>query len=360
MIYSTQQKGSIIYQAQVWLADQGTKLEALERSMQPCDDLYFEAYRVRTSIAAIQRGYIDDLQAENIYTCLVKIAGIKDYPVGVPIEVGKQPDILFGSPGPAGPAGAAGTNGTNALIDVLSTIESIRIVESVDPLDPNKKIFTLEDNTYVAASVALALSPAPASVIEIGNVLNFDLNITLTKGRDDVISSAIEVPAALDTAYQTNLDLAGLNAGGPKLRIVSVAGVIASGTYTVNINDNTTTNKATKTVTFAFPFFYGSNNAGTIDPYVDLTYLLQVKGTKVVPFNGNNEYFYFAYPASYGLLKNIKDQNNFELLQAADPAFIKVDQDVTSQGLTNDWTTPYFVYRTKAKTSINGNYTFIF
>ena len=356
MIYSIQQQGSIIYQAQIWLANLGTKLEALERSMQPCDDLYCEGYRVRTSIAAIQRGYLDELKEEAIYTSIVEITGIKDYPVGSPIEGVKAPDILIGQPGPAGPSGAAGIDGTNALIDVLSSIDSIRIVESVDPLDPNKKIFTLEDNTYIAASVALILSPAPAPIIEIGNILNFDLDITLTKGRDDVIASAIEIPAGLDAGYQVNLDLPGLNAGGPGLRQVSAANVFATTTYRVNINDGTTVNKASKTVTFAYPFFYGNNISTSIDPYTDLTPLLQLKGNKSVPFAGTQNFFFFCYPASYGDLRSIKDQNGFEVFGS----FEKSTLTVNSQGLTNNWSVSYNVYRTKVATTINGTFTFSF
>lgn len=357
MIYNQQQKDSIIYQSQVWLSDLGVKLEALERSMQPCDELYCNGHRVRVFMSALQRvPFLEEEKKEYIYTCLVKLTGIKDYPVAIPLTEVKPPDIIIGSPGPAGPPGSDGVDGTNANIEVVSTIDSIKIIESVDPVDPNKKIYTLEDNTYIEPTVTLVLNPS-TPVVEIGNLQNIDVEVTLVKGRDDVLTSVL-TPAALDPTYQAGLDLPALNAGGPGLRTVLAANVGITTTYTVNISDGQNTNQASKTVTYVYPFFSGNTPTEPINPYLELANgkLLQTKGTKKINFNGVSQYFWFCYPASYGDLASIKDQNGFEVLGS----FTKIVQDVTSTGLTNNWTESYFLYRTTVLTDINGEFTFSF
>ena len=49
------------------------------------------------------------------------------------------------------------------------------------------------------------------------------------------------------------------------------------------------------------------------------------------------------------------------MLNAEIPTFVKSAEVVTSTGLTNNWTNiAYTFYRTIAKTTISGDYTFIF
>jgi len=357
MIYNQQQKDSVIYQSQVWLADLGIQLEALERSMQPCDELYCEGHRVRVFMSTLQKvTTLSETDEEAIYTCLIKVTGIRDYPVGIPITNVDAPDVIVGQPGPAGPSGADGSNGTNANIDVASTIDSINITESVDPTDPSKKIFTLVDNTYVEPTTTLALNPA-GSIYEIGVIQNVNLEIHLLKGRDDVTASVL-TPSALDPTYQASLDLAGLNAGGPSIRTVLAASVGATTNYVVNITDGQKTNQASKTITYVYPFLSGDtdDDETLINPYTDLDKLLQSKGTKKITFLGTDKYFWFCYPASYGDLKSIKDQNGFEV----SGSFTKIVQNVNSGGLDNDWSVSYNLYRTTAKTDIDGEFTFSF
>ena len=137
MIYTTDQKNSIIYQAQVWMGEMGIKLEALERSMQPCDELYCKNYKVRVLISAIQKtGDLEDYEEELLYNCLVETTDIKEYPVFTPISTVDTPDVIIGQPGPTGPSGADGLDGSNANISNLSLSNELTITSAPDPLDP--------------------------------------------------------------------------------------------------------------------------------------------------------------------------------------------------------------------------------
>ena len=358
MIYTTDQKNSILYQAQVWMADMGVKLEALERSMQPCDDLYCENYKVRVLITAIQKtGDLEEYEEELLYTCLVESTGIKDYPVATPLVIEEAPNIIIGQPGPTGPAGADGIDGTSANVLMVSSDDEIVIISYPDPLDPSITIYDFDHDYYIEPTIALILDPS-TPVIEIGNVPDITLNMTLTKGRDDVTASEITSDAGLDASYQTILDLAALNAGGPSGRSVIASAVAATTTYTVDIRDAVPIiDIASQTVNFVYPFFYGSSVGTSITFYSALTKLIAVEANQTVPFAATVEYFWFGYPDIYPDLISILDENGHEVISG----FVKSSELVTSTGLTNNWTNiGYTFYRTIAATDINGDFTFIF
>ena len=371
MIYTQEQKDSIIYQSQVWLGELGETLTNLERAMKPCGDLYCEGYTVRMYIQAIQKNDafvastppvvpavevgLKDWQIENMYTCLVTMTGIQDYPVFTPIVITDAPTIIVGEPGPQGPQGAAGADGTNANIEVISSIPDISIDSYPKPAFPEVTIYELIDNTYIEPTIDLALDPS-LLVTEIGNVIDTTMNIDLFKGRDDVLTSVITSPAGIDATYQGILDLATLNAGGPTARAVVVLGVVITTNFTVNISDGVATNDITKTKTFVYPFFHGSTPSTSITIYSDLTKLIEVQSDKAIAYNDTDAYFWFCYPASYGDLTSIRDQNGFQVLSS----FTKTVENVTSTGLVNNYTESYNVYRTTGVTDINGTFTFSF
>lgn len=358
MIYTQDQKDSIIYQSQVWMADMGVKLEALERSMQPCDDLYCLNYQVRVLMTAIQKtGDLEEYEEEQFYTCLVEVTGIKDYPIATPLVLATAPNVLIGQPGPIGATGADGADGTSANVSLQSSNDEIIITSAPDPADPAITIWDFDHDYYIEPTIALTLNPS-TPVIEIGNTPNITLNLTLTKGRDDVIASEITSDGALDTAYQIVLDLAALNAGGPSGRSVIDAAVIATTTYTVDIRDAVPiVDVAEVTVSFVYPFLYGSSVGTSITFYGALTKLIEIQEDKTVSFDADLKYFWFGYPDTYPDLTSIKDENGHEVLSA----FTKSAELVTSTGLTSNWVdVGYTFYRTTAATDIHGDFTFKF
>jgi hypothetical protein len=75
---------------------------------------------------------------------------------------------------------------------------------------------------------------------------------------------------------------------------------------------------ATKQVKFIFPFLTGMNAEVLLanDFYTGLTKSIAPKANKSITLNGSNQYIYFCYPASYGNLTSIKDQNGFTVTDA--------------------------------------------
>ncbi len=93
----------------------------------------------------------------------------------------------------------------------------------------------------------------------------------------------------------------------------------------------------------------------------NLTKLLEPKGNQTVLMNGTNAFIYFAYPATYGSLISIKDQNQFEYLNNAIPSFTPYTR---AQSGSYGWSTNYIIYKYTANlpngTNANQNFTFAF
>lgn len=368
-MFTTQQKQSIIYQAQLWVADTGYAIMEKEQYSQSCDGEYLKAFEVLNYLNVLMDNavnvFLTSKEQEHIYLCLQDSLKIQNYPVAQLLsELGNDVKIQTGPPGPAGPAGAAGANGTNANIVVTrETAETgITIREEIVG---GVKTYYLKLTPYAAATIAVSLDdaviidPDQYRVTSIGRVIaTLQVFSALTKGRDNVISSTVTEPTSLDATYQTLLNLATLNSTGSQTVTLSPTNVSVTSTYTININDGKTVNASTATVTFVYPFLHG-NTAGTaINHYTDLVKLVQTKANKVIKFNGTSQYFWFGFPDTYGNLVQILDQNGFDVTSA----FTKLTPvSVTSTGLDVNFTTNYTFYRTTAATTItDGNYTFKF
>lgn len=74
---------------------------------------------------------------------------------------------------------------------------------------------------------------------------------------------------------------------------------------------------ASKTIEFILPFYWGKKSTPSITDLSGLTEDLSKKGQKTYTYsNANNEYLYIVYNASYGNLRSILDENNFENLDS--------------------------------------------
>lgn len=111
---------------------------------------------------------------------------------------------------------------------------------------------------------------------------------------------------------------------GDDITIATGSSMATSGTYslskTVNASmrsrlvltyDTGNTLSSNVIVTsFIDPYFYG---VGASDVSITtLSKIVSTKSSKTLSFSPSNQYIYFAYPASYGDLKSIKDSNGFE------------------------------------------------
>lgn len=127
---------------------------------------------------------------------------------------------------------------------------------------------------------------------------------------------------------------------------------------TDNDGSPTVINSSTKTITFIYPYLYGTSSISglsDVDLYNALHKLVQVEGNKTLSIIGTSTYIYFCFPNTYDDLNSIKDKNGYEILTAFE---YSGSVAVTSSGLSADWMKNYKVYRTKLNSDPSGNYTF--
>lgn len=109
-------------------------------------------------------------------------------------------------------------------------------------------------------------------------------------------------------------------------------------TFTSRVTDATkATTGSGVTFTFVYPFYWGVLGAGVelnSDNIKGLTKSVATKGNKTVSFTTSGvQQAVFAYPASYGNLTSIMDQNNFENKDAFSQSSVQVTGlDGTAQG----------------------------
>lgn len=105
----------------------------------------------------------------------------------------------------------------------------------------------------------------------------------------------------------------------------------------------------TKSVEFILPFYWGKKTAPSLADLSGLTEDLSKKGQKNYRYSGaNNEYLYIVYDASYGNLKSILDENNFENIDSWNKSSLTVDGQ------------NYTVYRSSFAITGNPPFTFKF
>lgn len=364
---TTDQKNSILYQSQVWVSEEAYDLLEKQNYSSPCDEEYAKVFKILNYQAVLLDPDVNKIltvkQQEFIYICIQNTLNLQNYPVApLPFSMVESVDIIVGGQGPPGAPGSPGSNGTDANINVITTDPELKVIESIVM---GVKTFNIITFPYIAATVSVSLDdatipdPDQFRVVQTGIVLpTLQVFVNLIKNRDDVVASTFVNPPALDAAYQGLLDLFTLNSTGSQNITVVPTDVDVTTTYNVNIDDSTTVNSGSATITFVYPFLYGSTAGTSIDHYIDLTKLVQTKTNKTVIFNASVEYFWFAFPASYGTLTQILDQNGFDVTSAF-TLFSSVT--VNSAGLDSNWSISYNVYRTTLATTIlNAGYTFKF
>ncbi len=364
---TTEQKNSILYQSQVWVAETGYKIMQKEQYSDPCDGEYDLAFLILNyQIVLLDPDVnltLSVKQQEYIYRCIQDSLNLSNYPVAPLPGAVEEVDFILGVPGPPGAPGAPGANGTDADINVITTDPELKVTTTIVL---GVKTFDITNFKYLAPALSVTLGgiayPDQNRVVEQGRVFpNPSLTINLVKGRDAVTSSILLSPGALQPAYAGSVNLPLINSSGSQLIILNLSNVSASTLYQVNISDGVNTPVAQDALTFVFPFLYGNSPGVLVNThYQDLNKLVQTKFNKTVQLTATNEYFWFGYPASYGPLApgaGIYDQNGF-LVQGAWTEFNPVL--VNSSGLDVNWAENYIFYRTTVPTDINGLYTFKF
>ena len=218
-------------------------------------------------------------------------------------------------------------------------------------------------NAYFFPFISAAIGINGNVLYEIGTSNSVTISGTITANDETIFSNnrVDEIYAGLGTiytfssnvSYSTNFTFTPIATVSSSLdyRFVAKLGVANNGSPTI-------IQSGTKLVQAVFPYLHivSSNNltSGGTAAYSGLTKIIQAKGNKTITHNSSFPgYIYFMYPASYGTLTSILDQNNFEQITA----FTRFTSNVTSVGLVNNWTTSYYIYQTNLTTQpSNWNY----
>ncbi len=290
---------------------------------------------------------ITEEEVNNFLRCVIHLYELNDYPVSPNILPTVRPIII--TTGQPGNPGQPGVNGTDADIDVVPDDNEDEIaVEEV--IISGIKTFKLSFDPYIAAELAAVIQGA--ATFEVGVNVDTSIDITSTKNKKDIVTLTCTNPT-IDALLQPLVDLVQLNGvSQPVILNVVLPTISVNTTLTFQTDDGKTITSANDSISFYYPFLYGTTDVTTgFNYYTFLTKLIEAKSDKSFILNGTDKYFWIAYPASYGDLVNIKDNNGFDLLAAG--AWTKIVDDVTSSGLDTNWTHSYNLYRSTVKTSID-------
>lgn len=294
---------------------------------------------------------ITEEQVNALVQCLIKIGKLDTVPIAPSLFPTTRPWLITqGAPGPQGPRGNDGTD-ANIVVQLAPTEKQLKLVET---LVSGVKTYTLSFIAYTKQLLTSVISGG--TLFEVGDLRDYDITITSTKGSDNLVTLTC-TDSTTNIALQGLLNLVTANgASQPYVIVLHKTNQASDQTFTFNSSDGTNTVTANCSIAFVYPFLYGNNDSTSINPYTALTKLIASKSAKAVAFNFDDDYAYFCYPASYGNLTTIKDQNGYDVTDAWQVTTVTVN----SSGLDNDWSVSYKVYRTILKTSIHGTFTFNF
>lgn len=138
--------------------------------------------------------------------------------------------------------------------------------------------------------------------------------------------------------------------------------VTTHGWYATVTDGTTTDSTVTRTRTYVYPFFYGSAAAGQTAQQLYTAFnpagkIVKTKSNTTAAFAPVGQYYYFMYPAAYGALNVIYDQNGFNITADFTYRIGTANEDVAGLDTTSQ---PYIVYEFKNLTSLAQNLTFNF
>ncbi|MDQ3159099.1 MAG: hypothetical protein M3P98_03140 [bacterium] len=187
---------------------------------------------------------------------------------------------------------------------------SARFSEAFASLGLEDTIAKILDFSYLAPLISLSCSPAQSVREKGASVASVNMSATTTKRSDDI---------AAVTHYRNgvlvNTEAAPVAGGGVETFTESTP-FTDTMTFYSRVSDGTTTVQSnTVTYPFVYPYYYGADVPGLSAANVALLTKSIISSTaslnvSFTTLNGN--VYYFAYPASYGALTSIKDENNFE------------------------------------------------
>ena len=169
---------------------------------------------------------------------------------------------------------------------------------------------------WVAPSVSASTSPN-GGVREKGDAVTISsVDVTVTPKSSSI--AKIEIYYSKDVSTPLTILTEDVSEGG--IFNIPFNGIELSSDsayFTANVLDGAdkVTSKNTGAFTFVYPYYYGAIDVAVpiSDDITTLTKKVETKGNKTYVFTADNRRPCFAYPASYGNLKNILDANGFDV-----------------------------------------------
>ena len=176
---------------------------------------------------------------------------------------------------------------------------------------------------YVATSgVGLSLTPTNGGTFEMGTTQTVTgATVRWTAGSQQVNKAEVLVGGSPVGEAQVS--------SGTSVAVTVTDSITANKTFTARATDPTKAyTGGNVTFTFVYPFYWGVVASGSpVDSaaITGLTKSVTTKGNKTVSYTTSGvEQAVFAFPASYGDLKSIMDQNNFENIDTFTKSTVEV------------------------------------
>lgn len=243
----------------------------------------------------------------------------------------------------------------------------LRVPEAGDNLGTTTVIEWLEWWYFTAPTITLGSLTSPK---EVGTVTQYILSgattnaggATLSNGMLRVTSPSTDTLLAFGTAtsyadtitFEPQQDSTG--------QFKSFSFTFAAKQNWVFGSESGTATSSSRTITAVYPVLYGMSSTdftSSGDPYTSFSSskLIEAEGNKQVSFTGSG-FIYYLVPKTWGdyTLSIILDHNGFNVT----PSFTAYDIDISSTGLTNDWTTVAYKMYKLDTTTITSNYEYTF
>ena len=176
---------------------------------------------------------------------------------------------------------------------------------------------------YVATSgVSLTLTPTNGGTFEMGTTQTVTgATVRWTAGSQQVTKAEVLVGGSPVGEAQVS--------SGTSVAVTVTDSITANKTFTARATDPTKAyTGGNVTFTFVYPFYWGVVDSGSLVDSAAITGLTKSvtnKGNKTVSYTTSGvQQAVFAFPASYGNLKSIMDQNNFENIDTFTKSTVQV------------------------------------
>ena len=205
---------------------------------------------------------------------------------------------------------------------------------------------------YVSFSISsFSTSPNNGGTFEQGQVINLTNTTTSINPGSENITKAEVYDGSVKLGEKTS------EFTGNSFQIPITLSVSTNKSLKVEVTDahGTKLSRNSGGFNFVYPFYYGSLANGVYDEasVKGLTKVVQGKGNKTFRFTHSDMCCVIAYPASYGNLRTVIDQNNFDVTSG----FVQHQVSITS---LDGKPVNYYVYTNSPATLDNFGLTFNF